>query len=126
MFIHLFDFLKTLGQKFVLEPPMIYFIVRLFVSEASFGTFVIRMLSYTAYRCTDFFQQFSFVCCSNERMKKCKSVNLLFFPGLCCSNCKQVQLNLFSLSSLISQIRKSVTRQASPMSFKIPYKFFSR
>ena len=26
-----------------------------------------------------FFQQFSFVCCSNERTKKCKSVYLLFF-----------------------------------------------
>ena len=82
------------------------------VHLASFGTFVSRtLLPYTAYRCTVFFQQFSdsFVWLSNERMKKCKSVNLLFFSQcLCCSNRKRVQLNMFSLSSLISRIRKSV------------------
>ena len=31
-------------------------------------------------------------------------------PCFCCSNRKRVQLNMFSLSSLISQIRKSVVR----------------
>ena len=45
MFIHLFDFLKTLGEYFfplvVLEPPMIYFNEWLVVREASFGIFVI-------------------------------------------------------------------------------------
>ena len=105
--------------------PMIYFRV------ASFGTFVSRTLPYTAYRCTVFFcffcffccffQQFpdSFVCRSDERMTKCKSVNLLFFsPCLCCSNRKRVQLNMFSLSSLISRIRKSVIRcLQNPISF---------
>ena len=57
--IHLFNFLKTLGQLFVLEPP-IYFIVWLVVREASFGAFVIRTLSYTSNQCTIFSQQFSF------------------------------------------------------------------
>ena len=93
------------------------------VVKLHFGTFVSRTLPYTSdlYRslrirltAVPFFsQQFSdsFVCRSNERMTKCKSVNLLFFsPCLCCSNRKRVQLNMFSLSSLISQFRKSVVR----------------
>ena len=98
-------------------------------SVASFGTFVSRTLPYTAYRCTVFFlffQQFSdsFICRSNERMAKCKSVNLLFFSpsSSCCSNRKRVQLNMFSLSSLISRIQKSVIRSCLqyPISFS-PY-----
>ena len=85
-------------------------------SVASFGTFVNRTLPYRAYRCTIFFSAILRLFClpycrSNERMKKCKSVNSLFFSVcLCCSNHKQVQLNMFSLSSLISQIRNSVVR----------------
>ena len=57
VFIHLFDFLKALGEKISAcsQSPMIYFIVRLVVREASFGIFVIQTLSYMVYWCTDFF-----------------------------------------------------------------------
>ena len=44
----------------------------------SFGIFIIRMHRIRLIDLPIFFQQFSFVCCSNEQMKKCKSVNLMF------------------------------------------------
>ena len=80
MFIHLFDFLKTL------EPPMIYFIIWLVhLEHLSFGRYRIRLTDVPFFSST-----LLFVCRSNEQMKKCKSVNLLFF-----------HVNKFSLSSLI-------------------------
>ena len=62
-----------------LEPPGINFIKRLVV------LLQLELLSFRRYRIRlnvpIFFQQFSnsFVCGSNEQIKKCKSVNLLFF-----------------------------------------------
>ena len=95
---------------------------------ASFGTFVSLTLPYTAYRCTVFFfffpQQFSvsFVCRSNKRMTKCKSVNLLFFLRVYVAQiANECNLNMFSLSSLISRIRKSVDRCC----LQYPISFFS-
>ena len=83
---------------------------RMACSVASFDTFVSRTLPYTTYCCT-VFSSSTILRLFNEQMKKCKSVNLLFFsPCLCCSNRKQMQLNTFSLSSLISRIRNSVVR----------------
>ena len=95
------------------ESDLFVFIYRTACSVASFGTFVSRTLPYTVYRCTVFSNnsQSLMFCRSNERTKKCKSVNILFFsPCLCSSNRKRVQLKMFSLSYLISRIRKSVVR----------------
>ena len=100
-------------------------------SVASFGTFVSRTLPYTAYRCTVFFfffffffnnSQTLFVCRSNERMTKCKCVNLLFFlRDYVAQIANECNLNMFSLSSLISRIRKSVDRCC----LQYPINFFS-
>ena len=91
----------------LMQMEVVFFLQK---NIASFGTFVSRTLPCTAYRCTVFFDNSqTLVCRSNERFKKFKSVNLLFLsPCLCSSNRKKVQLNTFSLSSLISRIRKSV------------------
>ena len=81
-------------------------------SVDSFGTFGSRRLRYTAYHCTVFFQQFSdsFVCRSNERMTKCKSVNLLFF------------LHVYVAKYVFSFIpNQSNSEVGSPMLFTIPY-----
>ena len=97
-------------------------------SVASFGTFCqsdVTLYGLPLYRFSP--QQFSdsFVCRSNERIKKCKSVKLFFFsPCLCCSNRNRVQLNMFSLSSLISQIRESVVRCC--LQYSISFSPFNR
>ena len=88
-------------------------------SVASFGTFVSRALPYMAYRYTVFFvcflQQFlnSFVCCSNERMKKCKSVNLFFFSMF---------MLLKSQTSAIKYVFSFIPNEVgSPMLFTVSY-----
>ena len=122
-----FYLLKVYSSRHWLEPMKKFHSTA--CSVASYGTFVSRTLPYTAYGLFAvvvvvvvvvvvygiplyrfFPQQFSdsFVCRSNERTQIRKIT--VFSPCLCCSNRKQVQLNMFSLSSLISRIRKWVVR----------------
>ena len=91
-------------------------------SVASFGTFVTRTLQYTAYRCTVVFccRFFCFVfstilnfCLPYQWTNDEMQIRKLIICSPClsrCSNRKRVQLNMFSLSSLISRIPKSVVR----------------
>ena len=94
------------------ESDLFVFIHRTACSVASFGTFVSRTLPYRAYRCTVFSNnsQSLLICRSNERTKKCKSVNLLFFSMFMSLKSQTSAIKMFSLSSLIRRIGKSVVR----------------
>ena len=60
--------------------PMIYFIARLVVDVTAYGLTAVPFFFNNSQS-------------SNKRMKKCKSINILFFsPYLCCSNRKGVHL----------------------------------
>ena len=74
-----------------------------------------------AYRCTVFFfQKFSdsFVCRSNERIKKCKSVNLLGFFSMFILLKSQTSAIKYVFSFIPNQSNSEV---GSPMLFTIPH-----